>query len=88
MSRTNELSNRLVRLPLWLGLEPSQDDVIRVVSAQFAVIARTPVLFRGEKPVEKMQQHKNATHARGRRFPLLEKIGDVPDGNQCYPRMT
>ncbi|MET0961764.1 MAG: dTDP-4-amino-4,6-dideoxygalactose transaminase [Noviherbaspirillum sp.] len=34
MSNTNDLSNRLVRLPLWLGLEPLQDDVMRAVNAQ------------------------------------------------------
>ena len=34
MSNTDELSDRLVRLPLWLGLEPMQDHVIRAVIAQ------------------------------------------------------
>lgn len=28
MLNTDELSNRLVRLPLWIGLEPLQDQVI------------------------------------------------------------
>lgn len=35
MSCTNDLSNRLVRLPLWLGLESLQDDVVRAINAQF-----------------------------------------------------
>jgi dTDP-4-amino-4,6-dideoxygalactose transaminase len=34
MSNTNDLSNRLVRLPLWLGLEALQDDVMRAINAQ------------------------------------------------------
>jgi dTDP-4-amino-4,6-dideoxygalactose transaminase len=34
MTNTNDLSNRLVRLPLWLGLEPLQDHVISSVNAQ------------------------------------------------------
>lgn len=34
MSNTSELSGRLIRLPLWVGLEHSQDEVIRATGAQ------------------------------------------------------
>ena len=34
MTQTDELSDRLVRLPLWIGLENSQDKVIRAINAQ------------------------------------------------------
>ncbi|SFB74276.1 dTDP-4-amino-4,6-dideoxygalactose transaminase [Massilia yuzhufengensis] len=34
MSNTDELSDRLVRLPLWVGLETVQDQVIRAIGAQ------------------------------------------------------
>jgi dTDP-4-amino-4,6-dideoxygalactose transaminase len=34
LTQTSLLSDRLVRLPLWLGLEEYQMDVIRVISAQ------------------------------------------------------
>lgn len=34
LSNTSDLSGRLVRLPLWVGLEQSQDDVIRATGAQ------------------------------------------------------
>jgi dTDP-4-amino-4,6-dideoxygalactose transaminase len=36
MERTVDLSDRIVRLPLWLGLEPQQDYVIDAVRAFFA----------------------------------------------------
>lgn len=35
MSNTNELSARLVRLPLWVGLDTVQDKVIDAINAQF-----------------------------------------------------
>lgn len=34
MTHTDNLSDRLVRLPLWIGLEASQDQVIRAMGAQ------------------------------------------------------
>lgn len=34
MTQTDALSDRLVRLPLWIGLENSQDKVIRAINAQ------------------------------------------------------
>jgi dTDP-4-amino-4,6-dideoxygalactose transaminase len=34
LTQTKLLSDRLVRLPLWLGLEDYQDEVIRHISTQ------------------------------------------------------
>ena len=38
MTNTDDLSNRLVRLPLWLGLESAQDDVVSAVHTQLGTL--------------------------------------------------
>jgi len=37
MTHTDDLSDRLVRLPLWIGLEASQDQVIRAIGEQVSL---------------------------------------------------